>query len=147
VVPVKGLEIFPAQPGNVPGIAPGVKGIGGVGKDRAEGPIGSDGVHRGIVALHLIIDNPGPLKPQDTSMLILLKFKPVALLLENPFIKQGVKNRIPIHRHEIKIILPVGACRRIDGLVGKGKGIQKGLEASLGQHDKGILEGILLGPA
>ena len=110
--------------------------IGGVGiEDRVDLPA-QDILRGGQGSLHLVVDDA---VDGDLTVRALCLVVP-ALLAENiPLpVDVGVKDGVQIDMREVFEVLVVAAGYRIDRLVRIGHGIQKGIEGSLDQFDKGV---------
>ena len=72
-----------------------------------------------------------------------------AFLLENLLFMMniGIKNSIQIYMHEILKILIIATCHRIYGFIRECHGIQKSIQRTFCQFNKGILYGKFLGTA
>ena len=112
---MKSFQLFERQRGNIDRIASRIEGIRRSRKSITDNVIGYDVVEARISAFHLIIDDA-----LHCNISRIADFKTVSFLSEGFFRKQGIKNRIAVYGHQIKIIGLNHRRRRVQRFIGEG---------------------------
>ena len=125
---------------NVLRVAAGIEAVQRVGKQRLLALFRKHGVGRGIDARHFIIDH-ALVRPRAVGGFSLHM---PALLPKDIFGDARVEHGINIYIYKIVKIAQVAAGDGVAGFVGKGKGVEKGVQRTLEQLNKGLLDGVLV---
>ena len=114
--------------------------VGRVREERAEGPLGHDGALARVVPLHFAEDHAARREARG-GVGGIDRFEVVPFLGEGLGAEEREEDRVAVDPHDVEVVRPVDACRRVDGLVRKRPGVQVGMHAPLEQNDEGILQG------
>jgi len=138
VVAVEADELLVGQVRHHGRVAPRVEPVGRIGQQRALGLDILGPVGRGPRALHLVEDYA----LVDQRLAGLIQLVVPALLLEVVRRQAREEHRVEVHIDQVVEVFQVLAGDRVDGLVGVGHRVQKGLKRALDQLDKRIFERI-----
>ena len=133
---MKRLELGIGQIGNMFGIATRIEPIGRIGEQRSLRPSFEQVVGRGIIALHLIVDDA----LVGERRIERFQFVMPALLLHDGLADARIEHCVEIDVDEIVEIPKVLAGDRIDRLVGEGHRVEERVERALHQLNERILD-------
>ena len=121
-------------------VAAGVQPVGVVREEPLAGRAAQDRVRRRVDALHLVEDDA------TIGQRCVRRFQLVVPTFLAQVVRRDerVKDRVQVDLDQVVEVLQVGARHRVGRLVGRGEGVEKGVQRPLEQLHEGLLERILL---